>query len=185
MRWRENSRGDELIKQNNEMLWNSREKVARRYIALELNIHFCVLWQSDVLFGRLLSWGGYMLAFVSFLKNNTYFLKHEFKRKKCVWGVFLKNEFGFSFSLQVACLAANYLKGLLFFFFTSWERKVIFFFKMRLCLHERHLLKPISWCLLNRNPKKNFNPLPAGMWWLYMWLYFSLFWNWRPFLEGT
>lgn len=123
MRWRENSWGDELIKQNNEMLWNSREKVARRYIALELNIHFCVLWQSDVLFGRLLSWGGYMLAFVSFSKNNTYFLKHmNLKGKNAYEVFFFKNEFGFSFSLQVACLAANYLKGLLFFFYIMGEK---------------------------------------------------------------
>ena len=68
-----------------------------------------------------------MLAFVSFSKNNTYFLKHmNLKGKNAYEVFFFKNEFGFSFSLQVACLAANYLKGLLFFF-TSWERKVIFF----------------------------------------------------------
>lgn len=121
MRWRENSRGDELIKQNNEMLWNSREKVARRYIALELNINFCVLWQLDVLFGRLLSWGGCILAFVSFSKNNTYFLKHMKLKGKMRMRYFFKNEFGFSFSSQVTCLAANYLKG---FFLHDWRERV-------------------------------------------------------------
>lgn len=68
-----------------------------------------------------------MLAFVSFLKNTTYFLKHM-KLKRKMRMRFFKNEFGFSFSLQVACLAANYLKGFFFpflFFFTSLERKVV------------------------------------------------------------
>ena len=127
MRWRENSRGDELIKQNNEMLWNSREKVARRYIALELNIHFCVLWQSDVLFGRLLSWGGYMLAFVSFSKNNTYFLKHMNLKGKNAYEVFFLN-WVWIFLFTSSCLFSCKLsQRITFFFFTSWERKVIFF----------------------------------------------------------
>lgn len=43
-----------------------------------------------------------MLAFVSFSKNNTYFLKHEFKRKNA-YEVFFKMslEFLFHFKLLV------------------------------------------------------------------------------------
>ena len=67
-----------------------------------------------------------MLAFVSFSKNNTYFLKHEVKRKNA-YEVFFKVSLDFPFLLQVACLVANYLKEF-FFFRTSLERKVIFFF---------------------------------------------------------
>lgn len=83
------------------MLWNSREKVARRYIALELNIHFCVLWQLDVLFGRLLSWGGYVLAFVSFSKNNTYFFETYDVKKKNAYEVFFKMSLDFPFHFKL------------------------------------------------------------------------------------
>lgn len=123
MRWRENSRGDELIKQNNEMLWNSREKVARRYIALELNIHFCVLWQLDVLFARLLSWGGYMLAFVSFSKNNTHiyiFLKHTKLKGKMRMRCFLKWVWIFLFTSS--CLFSYKLSQRIFFFYIIVEK---------------------------------------------------------------
>lgn len=150
MRWRENSWGDELIKQNNEMLWNSREKVARRYIALELNIHFCVLWQLDVLFGRLLSWGGYMLAFVSFSKNNTYFLKHEVNRKmrmRC----FLKWVCIFLFISS--CLFSYKLSQRNFFYIIGKNGN--FFFKWDFPFLRRHPVKPILWFLPNRNPEKD------------------------------
>lgn len=84
-----------------------------------------------------------MLAFVSFSKNNTYFLKHmKLKRKTCMR--FFKMSLDFPF--QVACLAANYLKG--FFFYTS-KRKVVclfvavvfFFFLMRLSLPQKASFK--------------------------------------------
>ena len=68
-----------------------------------------------------------MLAFVSFSKNNTYFLKHEVKRKNA-YEVFFKVSLDFPFLLQVACLVANYLKEFFFFPYITGEKGNFFFY---------------------------------------------------------